>query len=186
MRASINPDLAWYVARSKPGKTFAAATEIRKAGFDVYCPAKRCDRWHKKAGVRIEYDRPLMPPYVFVGFRLDARHFEWVRACDGVSGFLVSAEGTPLGVPVQIINAIFLAEINMEYDETDRAKKARQESVERMFPPGSAVKLLDDLRGILAGLEGKVIETKRDRVHVEFGGLKSWIDGDKLGKVEAA
>lgn len=178
MKITIDPARTWYVCRSKPGQTFKARTSIHEAGFDAYCPIKRKDRI--KGGIRVEYSVPLMPPYIFVGFLPAARHFGFVRNCDGVSGFLTSAEGFPLFIPAHIIQTILIAEMAMEYDETERAKKAKREEMEHLFPPGSAVRLVDNLNSLLAGFEGIVLESKRGKRRVEFGGLKSWLDVDKI------
>lgn len=180
MKASIDPARTWFVARSKPGQTLKAMTAIREAGFDVYCPRKRISRWSRGKQIRLEFERPLMPPYLFAGFEDGERHFGRVRDLDEVSGFLTNAEGSPLFVPVKIIEAIWLAEIAGEYDETDRAKKARAEATERLFPPGTAVRLMNDLKGILAGVEGIAKAVKRDNVLVEFGALKAWVDASKI------
>jgi transcription antitermination factor NusG len=178
---SINPDLHWYVCTFRPRKAGKALRAISDMGFGVYLPRERKDRWHKQAGCRIEYEQPLIPPYIFVGFQPSAPEFQAVDDLAWIGGFIRNAERRPLRLPAKKVEEIFLAETAGEYDKTDRAKKARKEAVEELFPAGTAVKLLDDLRGLLAGFAGVVIESKRDRRHVEYpGGLRSWIDVDKL------
>jgi transcription antitermination factor NusG len=178
---SINPDLHWYVCTFRPRKAGKAELAIHEAGVDVYLPKKRVDVWSRRVGVRIEYDVPLIPPYLFVGFKPGCINFQAVDDLVHVGSFIRNAERQPLKIPSGELEAIFLAEVAGEYDETDRARKARKEEAETLFPPGAAVKLLDDLRGLLAGFEGTVIESKRDRRYVETtGGLRSWIDVDKL------
>jgi transcriptional antiterminator NusG len=185
MKASINPDLAWYVATYRPRKATEAAYAIVKAGFDAYLPRKRVERWHRRQRVRIICDVPLMHPYLFVGFAKEARLFKAVQDMDEVGDFLRSATREPIPVSAKLIEAIFLAEINMEFDETTAARKHREESLERMFPLGSAVKLVDDLKAVLDGARGTVAghDVKRGKVRAEFGALRVWLDRDE---VEAA
>jgi transcription antitermination factor NusG len=178
----INPDLHWYVATFRPRKAKKACLAIHELGFGIYLPRERRDVVTRH--VRIEVEMPLIPPYMFVGFRPEAPEFQAVDDLAWVGSFIRNAERRPLRVPSALVEEIYLAETAGEYDKTDRAKKARKEEVEALFPPGAAVKLLDDLRGLLAGFTGIVIESKRDRRHVEYpGGLRSWIDVDKLDDV---
>jgi transcription antitermination factor NusG len=185
MKATINPDLHWFVATFRPRKALDAMHAIRKAGFECYLPLKKRERWHKRARVRIEYDVPLMHPYMFVGFCKGALPFKAVTDLDEVGDFLRSSEREPLKVKTELIEAIFLAEINMEFDETTKAKKYREEAIEREFPIGSAVKLVEDFKKALDGAKGFVAshDPKRGKVKVEFGILSSWVD---RGELEAA
>jgi transcription antitermination factor NusG len=184
MRACINPDLSWFVATYRPRKAPDAQKAILDLGVDVYLPMMRADRWSKNEGCRIEYEAPLIPPYIFVGFKPDGINFQAVDDLVHVGRFIRDSERRPVKLLSPLVEAIFLAERNGEYDESDRAKKARKEETETLFPPGSAVKLLDDLRGLLAGFSGTVIESKRGRRHVETPyGLRAWIDVDKLDEV---
>jgi transcription antitermination factor NusG len=182
---SIDPSLHWFVATFRPRKALDAMHVIRKAGFDVYLPRKRVDRWHRRLRIRQEVELPLMHPYLFVGFARDAQLFKAVTDMDEVGEFLRTADRTPIPVPVNLIEAIFIAEVNMEFDETTKARKHREESLERLFPIGSAVKLVEDLKSVLDGAKGVVAghDNKRDRLKIEFGMLSSWLERDE---VEAA
>jgi len=167
----IGPDPAkhWFVVRTGPNKERKASSELRKAGFDCYLPMQRIERYNRRNHVYRTLDLPLMPRYIFVGL---ARHggeldFGKVTQCDGVDHFIPAPPYMPLRIPRQEVEAIFLAEIDMQFDLTRAAKKYHGEKLDRAFPRGAQVRVA--LEHLLSGYLGEVLGTNgKDQVFVEM------------------
>jgi transcription termination/antitermination protein NusG len=125
---AIDPDKVWYVVRSNIQCEAKAAENIRLAGFDVYFPRQRIEKKHRRNNTYLVKERPLMVSYLFVGMSKDKKmqHFGFVRACEGVERFL-EYEGKPIPVPGSDVQAIYLAEIDMKFDDTRAARIHRKE-----------------------------------------------------------
>jgi transcription antitermination factor NusG len=176
MKANINPDLSWFVATFRPRKSEDAMHAIRKAGFDVYLPRSRIERWSKRGHCYVMEHRPAMPPYIFVGFAPDARHFGMVRDMEEVGGFL-GVNGEPCPVPADVVEAILVMETEMQFDNTPASRRRKEGELDDAFPKGTAVQLVADLESVFADMQGEVLGTNgRDKVHVRFGMMKSWLD----------
>ncbi|MGN6549738.1 MAG: transcription termination/antitermination protein NusG [Pararhizobium sp.] len=136
------PEKRWFAVRVKGGTGDAVFAELREAGYDVYQPRRRFDRFNRRLNVTVEWSEPLLPGYMFVVHpRADAPIDDWteVRAIKDVVGPLGSDNG-PLRIPPAVIEAIITAEFESAYDETRAAKRARGESerqgLERRFVSG--------------------------------------------------
>lgn len=176
MKASINTDLHWYVATYRPRKWLDAMRAIRKAGFDVYLPRARIERWSKRGHTYVMQERPAMPPYLFVGFKPLEKHFGVVHGMDEIGGFL-GVDGEPCPVPADVVNAILIAETEMLFDDTPTSRRRKEGELDAAFPIGAAVKFISDLTSVLADMQGEVLGTNgRDKVHVRFGIMTSWLD----------
>ncbi len=180
MKANIDHSKHWYVVRSTVRGEAKAANEIRLAGFDVYWPRMRCERWNKRRNVYTELERSLLPGYLFVGFQPKATHFGFVRSCEGVAR-LLEVDGEPVPVPASDIEAIFISEINLEFDDTRRARKHREESLDRDFPLGSLVTVQKRIGFVMEALQGSVIgSNSRDKLHIALGNLTSWVSREDV------
>lgn len=133
----ISKDKPWFVAQCNV-KCEAKATEnLRLAGYEVYFPRQRIERKNKRTNVIHEIERPLLMRYIFVAVpRYD---FGFVRACEGVES-LLGVNGLPLRVPARDVEALYLAEIDMQFDDTRAARihrkeeaKTRKENIARTF-----------------------------------------------------
>ncbi|MHA6684482.1 transcription termination/antitermination protein NusG [Mesorhizobium sp. A556] len=163
MKAAIDKGLNWYVVRANIKSETKAANNLRLAGFDVYYPRQRYETKNKRTHIVREHERPLMMRYLFVGMPKGAgrQHFGFARACEGVES-IVGPQGTPVIVPAKDIEAIFLAEIDMRFDDTRAARihrkeeaRTKKETVRMVFKEGTQV---DVLGGPFASFSGVVEE----------------------------
>jgi transcription antitermination factor NusG len=140
----IDPDKIWYVVRCNVASEAKASDNIRLAGFDVYYPRQRIEKKHRRNNTYLIKERPLMVSYIFVGMSRDKKmqHFGFVRACEGVERFL-EYEGKPIPVPGKDVQAIYLAEVDLRFDDTRAARIHRKEeaktikaTLEMKYAPG--------------------------------------------------
>lgn len=171
-KAGIDLEKIWYVVRTNIKCEVKAATNIRLAGFDHYLPRVREEKKHRRTNVVTVTERPLMPRYLFVGFKQNAKHFGFVRACEGVER-LLEVDGTPVPVPAEAVEEIFLAEIDMCFDDTREARIHRKEeansykqTMAMRFPANKRV-FISDPKSAFADLSAIVEEvTKSGSVRV--------------------
>lgn len=144
MAKPIDPDKIWYVVRTNIQCEGKASDNIRLAGFDVYYPRQRIEKKHRRNNTYLVKERPLMVSYIFVGMPKDEkqRHFGFVRACEGVERFL-EYQGKPIPVAGKDVQAIYLAEVDMRFDDTRAARIHRKEeaktikaTLEMKYAPG--------------------------------------------------
>lgn len=136
------PERRWFALRVRGGMADPVFAELREAGYDVYLPRRRLDRFNRRKNVLMEWSEPLLPGYVFVVHpRQDQPIDDWteVRAIKGAAGPLGSDIG-PLVIPSPVIEAIIKAEFESVYDETRAARRARGDTernrLEQRFTPG--------------------------------------------------
>lgn len=179
MKPFIDTSRAWYVVRTNIKCEEKASANIRAAGFDVYLPRSRVEKWNKRTNTYLTIERPLMLRYLFVGMGTE-KHFGKVRACEGVESF-IECQGWPVPVPGKIVASIFDDEIDMKYDDTRAARKHRGESLDRDFPRGVDV-LVVKLNSIIDGITAKVVQTNgADRVQIDLGALgKPWVKREEI------
>lgn len=146
----VDPKKHWYVVRTNIKCEYKAASNIRAAGFDVYLPTQRVEKKHRRTNTYSEVERPLMLRYLFVGFYPTAKHFGFVRACEGVERLLESM-GEPIPVPGPAVAEIQTAEIDLTFDDTRRARIHRKEeektkklTLEKKYKPGAYVLIEDE------------------------------------------
>jgi len=152
MAKPVDPDKVWYVVRTNIKCEAKAADNIRLAGFDVYYPRQRVEKKHRRNNTYLVHERPLMISYIFVGMPRDEkqRHFGFVRSCEGVERFL-EYQGKPIPVHGRDVQEIYLAEVDMRFDDTRAARIHRKEEAASMretikmkFPPGRHVYVADE------------------------------------------
>ena len=143
----ISKDKPWFVVQCNIKCEAKAAANLRQVGYEVYFPRQRIERKNKRTNVIHEIERPLLMRYIFVAVpRYD---FGFVRACEGVES-LLGVNGLPLRVPARDVEALWLAEIDMQFDDTRAARihrkeeaKTRKESVAMKFRAGLSVHIED-------------------------------------------
>lgn len=147
MKASISEDRFWFVVRTGIKAEDKASLSLHQAGFDVYFPRRRVEKWNKRTNTFRTKEYALMQRYLFIGS--DDRHPDRANDCDGVEEILGYRENYCECIPHRIVAAIHSAEINMKFDDTRAARKHRQEEVnaeksatEAKFPVGSQVKVI--------------------------------------------
>jgi transcription termination/antitermination protein NusG len=128
MAKPIDPEKIWYVVRTNIQCEGKASDNIRLAGFDVYFPRQRIEKKHRRNNTYLVKERPLMVGYIFVGMPKNdkLRHFGFVRACEGVEKF-IEYQGKPIPVSGHEVQALYLAEVDMRFDDTRAARIHRKE-----------------------------------------------------------
>ncbi|MBZ9653527.1 transcription termination/antitermination protein NusG [Phyllobacterium lublinensis] len=149
MKAAIDTSKHWYVVRTTVKGEEKAFENIRKAGYDVYLPRRRMEVQHRRTKAYVVKDQPLMPRYLFVGQPRINPDFYRLRKCDGVEGVL-GVNGRPIRVSEYSVEDIYIAEIQMDFDDTRAARIHRKEELAsvkentaRQFPPGQSIFVID-------------------------------------------
>jgi transcription termination/antitermination protein NusG len=127
MRANLSADKAWYVVRTNIRCEAKADENLRKAGFESYLPMVRFERWNKRTRIIRTFERPLMLRYLFLALPRHAQHFGFARSCEGVERILGDVDNHPIQVPFALVNGLFIAEANLEFDDTREARIHRKE-----------------------------------------------------------
>lgn len=181
MKAAIDKTKRWYAVRTNIKCEAKAADNLRKAGFDHYLPRQRIEKWNKRTNTYRMIERPLLLRYLFVGLPVGGEHFGFVRACEGVERILGDEDNRPGRIQVGDVEKIFLAEIDMQFDDTREARKHRGETLDRNFPRGAVV-LVNKLNTILHGVTATVVKTNgADRVQISLGALGApWVKPDEI------
>ncbi|MEK1866655.1 MAG: transcription termination/antitermination NusG family protein [Ensifer adhaerens] len=145
MKAAIDKDKHWFVVRTNVRCEEKASTNIRKAGYDVYYPRRRVEVKNKRTHTYTTLENPLMPRYLFVGLLQSDRNFFKVRGCDGVDCIL-AVDGRPARISADHVEAIYLAEVDLQFDDTRAARIHRKEEArskkaktESEFSPGRSI-----------------------------------------------
>jgi transcription antitermination factor NusG len=145
MKSGIDKDKHWYVVRTNVKCEEKASDNIRKAGYDVYYPRSRVEVKNKRTHTYTTRESALMPRYLFVGLPQADKNFLKVRSCDGVECIL-GVDGRPARISADHVEAIYLAEVDMQFDDTRAARIHRKEGArskkaktEDEFSPGRSV-----------------------------------------------
>jgi len=167
MKAGINHRVFWYVVRIAPLMEWRSADKLRAEGYEIYLPTMRVERKNKRTHTYATKERVLMPGYLFLGA---GGSLHRALNCFGVEGILSNGgyvgkrsrkeDGYPIQVPSQLVEAIYLAEVDMQFDDTRAARiyreeegKTRRLTVAMQFAKGVKGHVSS---GPLAGLSGVV------------------------------
>lgn len=141
----------WFVVRSQIKSEDKAEQSLRRAGFTVYSPLARIERFNRRKKVHVQIVLRLMPRYLFIQIDGDVPWFT-IRACDGVESILGSA-GRPCrlhGDDARKLQAVIEAEADLQFDSTREAMvrrgeigKNRRETTRMKYPPGSSIRITD-------------------------------------------
>lgn len=126
MKAGIDHRLNWHIVRTRPQGEWKVATKLEELGYAVYLPTMRVEVKNKRTHTYSTKERVLMAGYLFLGA---TRPLYWAANCDGVIGILSNSgyEGEPARVPSTAVEAIYLAEIDLAFDDTRAARIHRKE-----------------------------------------------------------
>jgi transcriptional antiterminator NusG len=118
----------WYVVRTNIKCEKKAERELRDAGFDVYLPEFKVERFNRKRRVTLVSTLCLFPRYLFVC--LDhAGQLGIVRTCNGVEDILPGRPREAEPVPAKQVLKLRAAQENLELDDTDQGRRRRGETV---------------------------------------------------------
>ncbi|MFU0504026.1 transcription termination/antitermination protein NusG [Pseudaminobacter sp. NGMCC 1.201702] len=199
MSLAVN-DLRWFAVRVRGGMADPVFAELQDAGYDVYLPRRRYDRYNRRMRVMSERSEPLLPGYLFVAHpRRGGQPDDWseVRGVNGVVGPL-SSTVAPLVIPAAVIEAIITAEFESAYDETAAAKRARGDTdrsrLEQRFKPGRQFVVSDGPFASFLAEADSITHDERVKTLVEIFGRMTPVvfepeqleDLPKKGKSKAA
>ncbi|MDR6632364.1 transcription antitermination factor NusG [Phyllobacterium sp. 1468] len=166
MKAGIDEHKHWYVVRTAVKGEEKAVENIRKLSYDFYLPRRRVEVKNHKTHTYSLRENPLMPRYLFVGFKPQSPDFYRVNNCDGVESIL-SVDGRPVRISAASIETIFLAEVDLAFDDTRAARLHRNEECrttketnKRRFPAGMDIFVADETNPF-ANFDGVVDEVTR-------------------------
>jgi hypothetical protein len=138
LSAQIVPDISaqWHALTVHPAHETIAAAHLSARRFGVYLPHEVKEsviRGHKR-----RWHIPMFPGYLFLfvwGFRA---HWERVRACPGVSGYLATDErGTAAVIPDDFIHRMQAKEAGMMIGSLPRRRRRRKNSP--LIDPGDEI-----------------------------------------------
>jgi transcriptional antiterminator NusG len=153
MKLGIDSAKVWFVVRSNIKCEAKAAFNLRRAGFDVYLPTQRIEKWNKRTNTYRQIERPLMLRYLFLGMPRDAKQQHWgfARACEGVEAILGDKGGSYIPIPHKFVEGLYLEEVDMQHDDTRAARihrkeeaKTKKQTTEMRFPAGELVYVTDE------------------------------------------
>jgi transcription antitermination factor NusG len=111
-----------------------AADKLRSEGYEVYLPTRRVEKKNKRTHTYSTKALTLMPGYLFLGA---SRPLRDALNCFGVEGILSNGgyvgkrsrneDAYPIEVSGQLVEAIYLAEIDQQFDDTRAARIYREE-----------------------------------------------------------
>src|SRR5215210_7919622 len=93
--------MAWYVARTNPGKERQATATLAQRSVEVYLPILR--KAKPRSGRR-DWE-PLFPSYLFASMQVPSEQWLAARSAPGVAYFL-GADGQPTPLPEGFIPAL--------------------------------------------------------------------------------
>lgn len=93
----------WFAASTQPQKETVALENLRRQGFQAFCPFERVVRRH--AGKSVTLTAPVFRGYVFV--RMDPAHARW-RSINGTRGVrsLVTSGDHPLPIRPGVVETL--------------------------------------------------------------------------------
>ena len=176
---SISKHKDWYVIRTNIKCEEKAATNLRLAGYEAYLPRQRVEFIHKRTRTRVEKERPLMQRYLFVAQERNSPDWFRLRRCEGVERVL-ECGGSYVRVSADAVEALFLAERDMQFDDTKAARIYREEeartkkaTAKLKFSKGQSVSMV---RGPFVDITGVVEEvTSSGKIKVLLNALNSFV-----------
>ena len=117
----------WYVIETKAKMERTALREITKLGIEAYLPEYDIERMNRRLRIKKISTLCHFPRYEFA--LLDVCDFAAVRACRGVADILPGFPMAPQPVPAADVLALREAQAAHLFDDTDKARRLRGETV---------------------------------------------------------
>jgi transcriptional antiterminator NusG len=127
-----------------------------------------------------------MPRYLFVGLPHADRNLSKVRCCDSVE-CIIDVGGRPIRISGDQVEAIYLAEVDMQFDDTRAARihrkeeaKSKKATTEMRFPKGEAIWVTDSRNpfATLGGTVQQVTQAGRIKALIEIFGRMTAVELD--------
>lgn len=182
--------MRWYAVKTRPKAEHKVERELRKAGFDVYLPEYKIERFNRRLRVSKVTTLCHFPRYLFAA--LDLADFGAVRDCQGVADVLPGFPlmPVPLGTKeVADLMSLRDAQVRHLLDDTDQGRRARGETVRNTLSAmrkrlkGKKVRVTDGPFTSFAGEVEAVHSLARLTVTIELLGRKTLVELES-GQIE--
>ena len=147
----------WFVIQFNIKCEDKAARNLRRAGFRPYMPVARFERIHRRTKRTIVKTLPLLGRYMFVWMPPGRGDFKTLRECQGVESLLY-ADGRPYEIPRKQVLKLYLAERQLEFDDTTEAdlrrgsiKNERHARKKAIFRKGRAIRVKNGAFAMFTG-----------------------------------
>ncbi|RYG97166.1 MAG: hypothetical protein EON58_10405 [Alphaproteobacteria bacterium] len=117
----------WFAIRAAVRSERTAERELRLAGFDVYLPEQKIERFYRRKRVKVISELCLFPGYLFVQMERD--QFRAAKSSRGVVDILPGFPHEPMPMPRRDVEDLRAALAAMKLDDTDEARRHRGETV---------------------------------------------------------
>lgn len=177
----------WYVIKTKPKGERLAHGEIAKLGIDAYLPEYQIERFNRRKRVSIVRTLCHFPRYMFA--LMEPADFGHVLACRGVADILPGLPLAPQPVPAQDVLDLRAAQEAHLFDDTDKARRLRGETVKntlaamRKRMTGRRVRVADGPFASFPGEVEAVHSLERLRVVIEIFGRSTPVELE-MGQIE--
>jgi transcription antitermination factor NusG len=125
-----------------------ASEELRLGGYQAYLPRRRLEKFNRQQRVLSIREEPLMKGYLFMAEPADWGKLRDEEKFSAVVGPLKGSEG-PLEIRAGEVAGILFAEMDLQFDDTDEARRYRGEleatyrlDLEKLFAPGTLMPVL--------------------------------------------
>jgi len=153
-------DTHWYVVQTLPNGEAKAALNLRRQGFEVYCPRYVRQRRHARKVDAVV--KPLFPRYLFVVIDRTAQRWRSIQSTFGVARLVCNGD-EPSRVPEGVIGAI-------RARENDKGLVALDPKP--AFVPGDRVRVVAGAFADNLGLFGGLADRDRVSILLEMLGRK--------------
>jgi len=128
--SDVDGSVGWVVVYTKPNQEDLAVRNIRRQGYEAYCPTIRRNRKHARKVEIVR--RPLFPSYIFAKLLAEKPQWRPLISTQGVRN--VVHFNSRLGfIPESLVNQL------RSYEEADLLEKMGAP----VFEPGAQVKVVE-------------------------------------------
>lgn len=177
----------WYVIKTKAKMERTALREITKLGIDAYLPEYQVERMHRRLRIKKISTLCHFPRYEFA--LMTPAEFGAVRACRGVADILPGFPMEPQPVPAKDVLELRAAQMAHLFDDTDKARRLRGETVKNTLAGvrkrllNSPVRIKDGPFASFPGEVDAVHSLERLRVVIEIFGRQTPVELE-MGQVQ--
>lgn len=177
----------WFVLETKPKMERTALREITKLGIEAYLPEYQIERLNRRLRISKISTLCHFPRYEFA--LLGPGDMAAVRACRGVADILPGFPMAPQPVPAADVEALRDAQAKHLFDDTDKARRLRGETVRNTLAAtrkrlvGKKVRVADGPFTSFPGEVEAVTSLERLRVIIDIFGRKTPVELE-MGQIE--